>query len=61
MLTEHETKEIAAIHRDSMDFLHELACKYNMTNFEVQRLCAYMFISYPELRHHILETKNVQH
>lgn len=59
MLTEYQQQELARLYRDELDFLYEIASKYNMPPSEVQRMCFFMRIDYAQLRAHTLETKNV--
>lgn len=59
MLTEYQRQELARLHKDEMDFVFELACKYSMTYSEVMRLCTYMRIEPAQLNKHTLENTNV--
>ena len=59
MLTDYQRQQLDQLHRDEMDFVHELACKYSMTYQEVMRLCNYLHIEPAHMKAHTLENTNV--
>ena len=61
MLTDYQRQELARFHKDELDFLYEIASKYNMEKSEVQRLCFFMRIDPAHLMQHTLENSHVQH
>lgn len=46
-------------HKERLDFIHELACKYPLKDYEICRLCAYLEVQRWELNRNELEKSNV--
>lgn len=54
-MTEEEVQIQKEWHKAELDFLHELACKYGISNQDMRRLCHYAHVNYIELQHNVIQ------
>lgn len=53
-MTEQDIKAMQEIHKQELDFLHTLACKYGISMDDMKRLCYLTTINFHELQHHVI-------
>lgn len=53
-MTEQDIKAMQEIHKQELDFLHTLACKYGISMDDMRKLCLYSHVSFAELQNNVL-------
>lgn len=54
-MNEQEAQMLKLWHKEELDFLHELGCKYGISQQDMKRLCSYAHVSYFELQNNVIE------